>query len=200
VEPKGVQIEDVRKLLSGCGSNVTGMRDRAVIFFFLDTGCRVGGLCKLRMRDLDLENQKALTIEKGDNPRTILFVDRTADAIGNWIEVRPFPENEFVFTSLAMNVPTNPNSMIQMLRRRKKRTGIQGRVNPHPFRHAFGRDFVLHWGDFASTSELMGHSQIHVTKICYAVFQTEELRPKHSKYSPVNWIPELEEERGTGDN
>jgi len=192
--PKAIEHENVIALLRSCDNSIAGLRDKAIMFLLIDTGCRVGGLCKIKMSNLDLENRKALTIEKGDNPRTILFVDRTAEAIGDWIEVRPFPENEFVFTSLARDVPTNPNSINQMLRRRKKRTGIQGRVNPHSFRHAFGRDFVLHSGDLASTSELMGHSQIHVTKMYYAVFLTEELRPKHSQYSPMNWIPELDEE------
>jgi len=83
----------------------------------------------------------------------------------------------------------NPNSVIQMLRRLKRRAGIQGRVNPHAFRHAFAREYIMNGGDLASVSQLMGHTQIAVTKMFYAVFRAEELREKHREFSPASRLP-----------
>ena len=80
----------------------------------------------------------------------------------------------------------NPNSVLQMLRRLAKRVGVIGRVNPHAFRHGFAREYLRAGGDLASVSDLLGHSQITVTKANYAVFLTEEHREKHEAYSPVN--------------
>lgn len=77
------------------------------------------------------------------------------------------------------------NTVIQMLRRLGKRAGVKGRVNPHAFRHAFAREFILNGGDIASVSDLIGHAQIGVAKQYCAVFQTEELRAKHDAFSPV---------------
>jgi len=186
--PKAVEISDVIKLLSHCNEPIAGKRDKAIILFLLDTGCRVGGLCKLTKNELDLEKMKAKLHEKGDKVRVVLFVEKTVEAICQWLEVRPFNDSEFVFTSLAENRPMNPNSVIQMLRRRKRRCGIDGRVNPHAFRHAFAREYLQNGGDLASVSDLMGHSQIIVTKNNYAVFLPEEHRDKHKAFSPVSQL------------
>jgi len=112
-------------------------------------------------------------------------VDKTAQTIEMWLAVRPWPLNEMVFTSMKEDVGMNPNSVIQMLRRLKKKAGVQGRVNPHAFRHAFAREYILNGGDLASASQFLGHTQIAVTKMYYAVFLAEELRDKHSEFSPV---------------
>ena len=68
------------------------------------------------------------------------------------------------------------STVIQMLRRMGKRAGVSGRVNPHAFRHAFAREFMLNGGDIGTVSQILGHTQIAVTKQFYAVFSTEELK------------------------
>lgn len=183
--PKAVDMDDVVKLLEACQGTPGAARDRAVILFLLDTGCRVGGLCSLRVGDLELENMRATIHEKGDKSRMVLFGSETGGALEDWLDDRPFPDAEQVFTSLVEDLPMNPNSVVQMLRRLKKRSGVTGRVNPHAFRHAFAREYIMNGGDLASVSTLMGHTQIAVTKMYYAVFGVEELREKHRMFSPV---------------
>ena len=187
-EPKGVDMDDVRKLLSACESTIAGKRDKAIILFLLDTACRAGGLCSLNMEDIDLDHGVAMVHEKGDKARKVLFGGRTRGAILDWIRVRPFEKNPFLFTSLRDSQEMNGNLVIQMLRRLAKRAGVQGRVNPHAFRHGFAREYLKKGGDLASVSDLLGHSQITVTKANYAVFLVEEHREKHDAYSPVNFL------------
>ena len=74
-----------------------------------------------------------------------------------------------------------------MLKRRAKQAGVKGHVNPHSFRHAFARDYILSGGDLATLSQLMGHSSILVTKKYYARFNVKELQEKHARHSPVAW-------------
>jgi site-specific recombinase XerD len=185
-KPKAIEISDVEKLLEGCCDDIPGRRNRAIILFLLDTGCRVGGLCKLKIGDVDFEKRSAVLNEKGGKRKSVLFVERTLDEMQKWLLVKPYQENEFVFTSLVDDLPMNPNSVIQMLRRLKTKTGVNGRVNPHSFRHAFAREYLKNGGDLASVSDLLGHSQIIVTKQNYAVFLQEEHQAKHEAYSPVS--------------
>ena len=187
--PKAIEMADVLRLLEACPEDVRGARDRAIMLFLLDTGCRVGGLCGLNVADLDFEHSRGQLFEKGDKARMALFGERTSEAVRYWLGVRPFPDSEAVFTSLMEDRRVNPNTVLQMLRRYKGRVGIRGRVNPHAFRHAFAREYILNGGDLASVSEMMGHTQIAVTKQFYAVFQAEELRAKHEAYSPVSRLP-----------
>jgi len=187
--PKAVEIGDVVKLLDATKGTPGEARDRAIILFLLDTGCRVGGMCGLMVEHLDLENLRAVVHEKGAKGRIVLFGERTAKALECWLASRPFPDSQWVFTSLVADLPMNPNSVIQMLRRLKRRAGVNGRVNPHAFRHAFAREYIMNGGDLASVSQLMGHTQIAVTKMFYAVFHAEELRAKHRAFSPVGRLP-----------
>ncbi|MBN2556133.1 MAG: tyrosine-type recombinase/integrase [Anaerolineales bacterium] len=184
--PKAISMNDVKLLLGTCNGKVDGIRDRTVMLFLLDTGCRVGGMCKSLFENLDLENMRTVVFEKGDRGRIVLFEDPTARAIEEWLKIRPYPENEFLFTSIRADLPMNSNSVIQMLRRRAKLAGVEGRVNPHAFRHAFARETILNGGDLATVSQMMGHSTIMTTKAYYAVFTMDELHHKHRSYSPVS--------------
>jgi site-specific recombinase XerD len=162
--PKGVDLDDVKALLDSCGANPAGFRDESIILFLMDTGCRVGGLCGLLMEGLDLEHRSAKIFEKGDKGRLVLLNDPVVSALERWIEARPFPECEWLFTSLVEAAPMNPNSVIQMLRRRAKRVGVTGRINPHAFRHGFAREFIRNGGDIGVLSDLLGHAGMAITK------------------------------------
>ncbi len=63
---------------------------------------------------------------------------------------------------------------------------MKGRVNPHAFRHAFAREFILNGGDIETVSQILRHTQITVTKEFYAVWSTEELKGEHDRFSPVS--------------
>jgi integrase/recombinase XerD len=76
----------------------------------------------------------------------------------------------------------------QLLERLKIKAGISGRVNPHAFRHAFAKLYLMSGGDLASLSDLMGHSDVQVTKQFYSVFSQEELKRKHAQHSPLGVI------------
>jgi integrase/recombinase XerD len=73
----------------------------------------------------------------------------------------------------------------QILKRLARRAGITGRFNPHSFRHAFAKQYLMDGGDLATLSDLLGHSDVQVTKSSYSVFITDELARKHAEHSPV---------------
>jgi integrase/recombinase XerD len=74
--------------------------------------------------------------------------------------------------------------MGQILKRIAQRSGVQGRFNPHAWRHFFGAEWVRRGGDISTLMDVMGHSSIEVTKV-YLRYDTETLQEEHSKYSPV---------------
>jgi len=104
------------------------------------------------------------------------------------MRARPFPDAETVFTSIRDGHGMTGFTVIQLLKRMAKRAGVNGRVNPHAFRHAFAREFILNGGDIGTVSQILGHSQILVTKQFYAVFSTEELKGEDHRYSPVSHL------------
>jgi site-specific recombinase XerD len=72
--PKAVALDDVRAMLAVVDQNTPeGKRDRALIYFLLDTGCRLGGLISLTVDRLDLDHRRAILIEKGDRARVVPY-------------------------------------------------------------------------------------------------------------------------------
>ncbi len=190
-QPKSIDMRDFLALLQTTeDGGLADLRDRAVILMLADTGCRVRGLCGLRLEDVDLARGVALVTEKGEKTRPVCFTDITGAALRAWLEARPDDKGPFVFVSLGPKCPGgfSTGAVGEMLKRRARKAGIEGRVNPHSFRHGFAREFLLNGGDMASLCDLMGHSSIEVTKAFYAIFTVDELREKHHKYSPVTNI------------
>jgi site-specific recombinase XerD len=103
-----------------------------------------------------------------------------------WLRARPLPESEFVFTSIRDGRRMTGSTVIQVLRRMGKRAGVSGRVDPHAFRHAFARELILNGGDIGTVSQILGHTQIGVTKQFCAMFTTDELKGEHDRFSPVS--------------
>ena len=187
-EPKAISLDDVRALLGTVkGDTLADVRDTAIILFLLDTGCRAGGLCGLRVDDLRLEAGLALVYEKGGKSRYVMFNPQTAKALRAWLAVRP-EGGEAVFVSLKRKTALTPSGVWQMLQRRAERAGVEGASNTHAFRHSFAKNYLLSGGDLGTLADILGHSSVEVTKAYYGVFTLQELQEKHRRHSPIRKV------------
>ncbi|TAH52955.1 MAG: hypothetical protein EYC68_04655 [Chloroflexota bacterium] len=180
-EPKSISDGDLRKMISvSCNSP----RDFAIVLFLADTGCRIGGLEELRLSNLNLEQRQAVVTEKGRVTRTVFFIEEVASALRAWLDVRK-SDTDFVFVADDGKRLTRWGFRA-IFDRLKLRADVAGRANPHSFRHRFARSYIKQGGDLGTLSDLMGHSDVLVTKQAYAIFQVHELQRKHDDYSPLH--------------
>lgn len=186
-EPKANDPAEFPKLLAATeGAEPVKVRNRAILLFLADTGCRVGGLAGLRLGDVDLVRRLAKLTEKGVKIRLAPFSEPTGAALATWLTVRPACGHDFVF-----NHPKAPHGCLtvegvkQMLRRLKADSGAKGPCNAHSFRHGFARMYLQAGGDLATLADLLGHSSVNVTWQFYAIFRTAELQAMHEKFSPI---------------
>lgn len=194
--PRGVEPEDVQALLEAtAGEDPAAKRDRALLLFLADTGCRVGGAVGVKVRDVDLEERVAQVIEKGSKPRLLIFTPTTAQAIREWLDACPMTTG-WLFPNLKNGEQLMTSGINQILQRLRERAGVEGICNPHSFRHAFARQYLLNGGDLATLSDLLGHADVGVTKRFYSIFYVEELRQQHDRFSPVAHM-DLGETRGS---
>ena len=186
-EPKAYALGDLQKLLEAtAGDDPADLRNRAIILFLADTGCRVAGVAGLRLADLDMAGQLAKVTEKGSKTRRVPFSEPTRAALAAWLVVRT-GDTPHVWTGAARSSKPylTAEGIRQMLRRVARKAGVTGPVNPHSFRHGFAREYLLSGGDLATLADLMGHSDVQVTWQSYAIFRTSELQAKHEKHSPI---------------
>jgi len=182
-EPKAISLEDLGKLFHATSDDVAGIRDRAVLAFLADSGCRAGGLLTLRLDDLYLDKQRAVVREKGDRPRAVPFSAYTAGLIQQWLDVRPATAPT-VFCSLG-TTPEHHGQRLTMsgltmlLKRLKRKSGVTGPCNPHSFRHGFARFFLVNGGDIGILQQFLGHSSSDTTSWYYGTLKDDQLFGLH---------------------
>ena len=97
---KAATDKEVRKLLEAAQFKP---RDLALVQLLAQSGCRAGEAAALKIRDLDLESNRAYVDGKGDIRRMIFFDPATSESLKAWLAVRPKVNHDYVFTSVSNN-------------------------------------------------------------------------------------------------
>lgn len=185
-QPKAAELSDVIAMFRAAEGSTSTVRDQAILAFTLDTGCRAGGVCSVRVADVDMERRKAIVTEKGSKTRSVVFTKVTAVLLHRWIEHRQ--DVEVLFYNLHTWEPLRPNGLLQLFKRLGRRAKVTGHSNPHSFRHTFGKEYVKAGGDVITLARIMGHESVDTTADHYAVFTNDEIAVAHEKYSPINLL------------
>ncbi|MBN1665956.1 MAG: tyrosine-type recombinase/integrase [Anaerolineales bacterium] len=188
-DPKAITPNDFEKLLTTAadyGEDWFRFRNVAILYTLRDTGSRVSGLATANIDYMDLEHGRLELIEKGDRCYTVHLSPVTIQAIREWLPYRESldPQEQSLFIT-AKGTGMAPMGIYRMIYNMKNRSGIEGRANPHAFRHAFARDAIRNGADLSTVSQLMNHSSVAITAQYYARWNDDELHKAHRNYSPV---------------
>ena len=189
-EPKAISPEDRRKMLNAA----TTHRDRAVLYFLADTGCRAEELCNLPFRDLALDSRRAYVYGKGKGGkgkgRWIFFSKHTRSVLAAYLRERSTIQPQDALF-IGLRGPLQYDGVYQLVKRVAEKAGVTKRHNPHSFRHAAARDWLQNGADLATVSQLLGHSDVGVTARYYGRWSISELSDWHNRVSPFSipdWI------------
>ncbi len=81
--------ENFDKLLAVCNPHdFRGARNIAWLWLLWTTGCRLDGLFKLRLQDLDWDKSRIKVLEKGDKERYVPFTPDAQKAVYRYLKVR----------------------------------------------------------------------------------------------------------------
>lgn len=184
--PKAMPIEDFRRLLDACPDTQFGRRDRAILYFLLDTGCRAGGLVGLTDERLDLVQRSAIVNEKGNRDHMKFFKEETAQVLLYWLEVRPETAMT-VFCALSgacYGKPLTIEGLHEVLKRLARKAGVKGK-GPHSLRHLFAILSLENGNDLHNVSSDLGHRDITTTQR-YLRYTHKQRAERHDKFSPIN--------------
>lgn len=195
---------EIKGLLSACDRNAvwksttkgptdssrpSRLRDKAIILFLLDTGLRAQELCNLTIGDVDV-NSGAVHVRqgKGDKDRTVYIGAMTREAIWRYLQKdRKFKEPRDPLFSTSKHTHLDRRALGRMLETAGERAGLDGKCNPHRFRHTFAINYLRNGGDVFTLQQLLGHSTMEMVKHYLSIAQTD-LANAHRKASPVdNW-------------
>jgi site-specific recombinase XerD len=129
--------EDIKNLVS----NAQHVRDKAMIMVLYESGCRIGELLNMKLKDVEFNRYGVkITVNGKTGSRRILLIS-SVPHLSNWIENHPRREQREspLWVSIGS---TNYGKRLdyQAVRKRLKeiaeRAGIKKAINPHSFRHS----------------------------------------------------------------
>jgi len=136
--PEEILTEEEIKKLAECATNI---RDKAFILILYESGCRIGEILSLRIRNVQFDNYGAILLVSGKTGDRRVRVIASAPKLASWIENHPFKKDidAPLWINLSMN---NRNGVFSygackaMLKDVAEKAGVRKRIYPHLFRHS----------------------------------------------------------------
>lgn len=160
----------------------TALRDRAIILLLLETGIRIGELCRLTIRDVDLDageiHVQPYHSSVKSKPRTIPIEKATMKVLWRFrAREREQAEWDDLFFAVTQG------GMVSIFRGLRERTRIAD-LHAHGFRHTFAIEYLRNGGDVFTLQRLLGHTDLTMTQRYLAIAKSD-IRAAHRRASPV---------------
>ena len=106
------------------------------------------------------------TLERSQKHRTIPLNSDARKAIADYLEVRANTKNDPERNKLFQGERGNLNrqAINKIIKKYSVRAGFTQSIHPHSLRHQLGRDLIRSGTDLTSVAEILGHSDINVTR------------------------------------
>ncbi|HEV7178527.1 MAG TPA: tyrosine-type recombinase/integrase, partial [Candidatus Baltobacteraceae bacterium] len=178
-EPEVAKL--LRTRISG-KSDFHRLRDIAMMEVLYASGIRRAELVGLNISDVDLERRLMRVIGKGNKQRTVFINQASADAIRNYLGVRPRTPDEALFLSKRKSRLSHRQAWV-IFRQYAELSGLTQHVTPHVMRHSFATHLLENGADLVTIKELLGHESLSTTQI-YTNVSLEHMRRSYEEAHP----------------
>lgn len=130
-------VEEVEKLAAA----TTNSRDRALVLILYESGCRIGELLYLKIKNVQFDNYGAVLLVNGKTGYRRVRIIATCQALSQWLQEHPDKDNPNAplwpaRLSRYQAVPCSYPSILAMFDRARQASGVKKRIYPHLFRHS----------------------------------------------------------------
>lgn len=161
-----------------------GLRDRALLEVLYGTGLKVNEIIDLSVKDIDLAF-KVISCNKGKNQRVIPLGDKSAAALGEYLEVRGEINKSInnLFLNNNYDILTR-QGIWKIVKYYINKAGINKDINLNTFRHSFALHLLQNGADINIIQELLGLKGVNVLQIYLDVLPKKKLREIYNKSHP----------------
>jgi len=153
-------------------------KERAVVYFLLATGCRVGEIVGLNRSDIDWRELKLNVTGKGSKTREVYFDEVTALMVQRYLTTRK-DDHPALFLSKTGTYFTT-GGIQAMMRRIGRRAGFQ--TNPHRHRRTLAQTCLDRGMALEEVQVILGHEKIDTT-LRYAHANQRNTENSYRKYA-----------------
>ncbi len=182
--PLFLTVDEVTRLIESPESDLSGLRDRAIMETIYSTGMRISELMGLDIEDVDFIGGAAKVRGKGKKERLVPIGDRALKAIKDYLEAMApaFRDNKALFlNNRGRRITVRGIRLI--LDKYVIKTALREKISPHTLRHSFATHLLERGADLRSVQELLGHVNLSTTQI-YTHVTTERLKAVYEKAHP----------------
>lgn len=178
--PKSLNNETMETLLSTePETSKFPRRDAAIIEVLYSTGIRVSELVSIKLKDVELSENRIKITGKGNKERYVLFGDICKEKMLAYVQdertkLLKGKRGEDLFVNKNGN-PLTDRGVRLIINTILKRKGEKIHVTPHMLRHTFATDMLNGGADLKTVSDLLGHESLSTTGI-YTHISNERLR------------------------
>jgi site-specific recombinase XerD len=171
------------------GNGFIDVRDRALLYFLIDTGLRRSEVGNLKVEDIDRRKMTARIVRKGRREdlapigrKALAALDKYMRARDKWIRGR---QERFAGTDalwIGYTGPLSGSGVAQMVERRGNEAGIKG-LHAHQLRHTRAHHWLADDGSETDLMHLMGWKSPQMLRRYGASAANERARAAHSQHS-----------------
>lgn len=141
-------------------------RDHAIAELFYSCGLRLAELQTLTLGQFDAGLTEVRVTGKGGKTRIVPVGSKAREALQAVLAANAAPTNaDSPLLAGRAGKPLSRSTVATGLKRWARAAGLQGRVHPHRFRHAFATHLLEESGDLRAVQELLGHANLSTTQI-----------------------------------
>lgn len=165
--PKVLKEREVERLLrtnAGWKTKWLKDRDHGIMELLYASGMRRAEIVSINVEDVDLASRTIRVMGKGRKQRVVIFNHTTADALRNYLNVRPRSnDNAFFLGHTGHRLSTR--HIWEIFSRIRAMSGLAKKASPHTLRHSFATHLLEHGVDLITIQELLGHESVATTQI-----------------------------------
>ncbi len=164
-----------------------GKRDWALALLWIDTGLRVGEMARVTLPHLYLEKRELHVLAKGRRWRRAVFSRETAEALQDWLAIRPSiarPGVDAVFVSLGTfrGKGLTRDGLRVIVRKWGESIGVH--ISPHDFRRLFATLATRSGAPERIVAEAGGWNSTEMIRRYTSALKPEDIEP----YSPARRV------------
>jgi integrase/recombinase XerC len=164
--PKALPVDATAALLDGVAPETPlDLRDKAMFELLYSSGLRLAELAGLDLGDVDLQENLARVLGKGNKTRIVPVGKAAHAAIVAWLEARTAADGENALFTGQQGHRLGPRQIEKRLAAWSLRSGASRHVHPHMLRHSFASHLLQSSGDLRAVQELLGHANLSTTQI-----------------------------------
>lgn len=185
---KPLSVNHLRSLLALCDEKTfLGLRNRAIILVFLDTGIRLAEMSRMQVDDLDFDRGIIRIMGKGARERIVAIQQRTQKALLQYLLSRK-DRHRCVWVSEERH-PLTHWGIEQMIHKLGKQAGLNDvRCSPHTFRHTAATMSLQNGAGEFQVQAMLGHSTLTMTRRYVSSLNSEKAAEAHKRFSPVEHL------------